>query len=546
MYDLFELSGAKICQNLERMKSARVDFDSFYQILHNYFYVEAGNVTDKKNPGAELHTLLDSTSLDCADVLAAGLSNYLTPESSKWVYLEHSNPAIRDNDDVKAWMYDVSQEVLTVLAHSNFYNQMPIFYKASGVYGTSTIVCESDEDDGIRFFNVPIRNAYISEDSRERPREFYLIYEFTAEQAVERFGKACSQEIQQAYAACQTEKKFKFCCYVGKRIVYDPEKRDKMNMPVRQVWVDMQTKAVLKEDGFFMLPCMAHRFYKRPQIVYGYSPAMKALPFVRMANTLSDTMLRAAMKQADPPIALPDDAFLGVPNFNPRQINYYQRGKLSPADEIVPIGNYGNPAVSFETLDYYQNQIRRLMFYDTFQAFSGLTKQMTVPEVQERIAEKMTLLGPAVGRFMNDVLQPLIERVVTILFHDGRLPPLPDAMLSDPRYDVKFTGRLVQAQRQSEVSNIVNALAIAGQIAQMDPEVVDKIDGDSAVEEIVDITGVTTRLLRSDMEVEAIRRARAEQAAQAQALAQQAAAAETYKTAATGDREAANADRLNG
>lgn len=541
-----ELSGEKICQNLERMRSARTDFDSFYQVLHNYFYVEAGNVTDRKNPGAELHTLLDATSLDCADVLAAGLANYLTPESSKWVYLEHQNPALRDDDEVKAWMYDVSQEVLTTLAHSNFYNQMPIFYKASGVYGTSTLVCERDEKDGVRFFNVPIRNAYISEDARERPNAFYLVYEFTAEQAFEKFGKRCCAAVQQAYAACQRDKRFKYCCYVGQRLDRDPDKRDKGNKPVRMVWVETDTKAVVSEDGFDMMPCMAHRFYKRPQIVYGYSPAMKALPFVRMANALSDTMLRAAMKQADPPIALPDDAFLGVPNFNPRQINYYQRGKLSPAEEIVPIGNYGNPAVSFETLDYYQNQIRRLMFYDTFQAFAQLTKQMTVPEVQERIAEKMTLLGPAVGRFMNDVLQPLIERVVTILFNEGRFPPLPDAMLSDPRYDVKFTGRLVQSQRQSEVNNIVNALAIAGQIAQLSPDVIDKIDADNAIEEIVDITGVTTRLLRSDNEVEQIRQARAEQAAQAQAIAQQQAAAETYKTAATGDREAANADQLEG
>lgn len=29
-----------------------------------------------------------------------------------------------------------------------------------------------------------------------------------------------------------------------------------------------------------------------------------------------------------------------------------------------------------------------MMFYETFQAFSSLTKQMTVPEVMERISEK--------------------------------------------------------------------------------------------------------------------------------------------------------------
>ena len=48
-------------------------------------------------------------------------------------------------------------------------------------------------------------------------------------------------------------------------------------MPIRMAWVDEKTKAIVKEDGFHSMPCVAHRFYKRPQIVYGYSPAMNAL-----------------------------------------------------------------------------------------------------------------------------------------------------------------------------------------------------------------------------------------------------------------------------
>lgn len=538
-----DLSAEKICQNMQRLKSDRSDFDGLYQKLHNYFYVESGNITEKKNKGAELHTLLDATSLDCADVLAAGLSNYLTPESAKWLFLEHTNPALRDDDQVKQWMYDVSYEVLLTLARSNFYNQMPIFYKASGVYGTANLFAEQDADDGVRFYNIPIDKSYLTEDARERPNEFYLKFEYTAEQALSRFGDKCSRTVKEDYAAGRTDRKFKFICYFGKRLDRDIDKRDKMNMPVRMVWVDEETKNIVKEDGFWIMPCVSHRFYKRPQVVYGYSPAMKALPYVRMVNTISDTMLRSAMKQADPPIALPDDAFLGVPNFNPRQINYYQRGKLAPKDEIIPIGNYGNPTFGIEMLQYYQAQIRNIMFYDTFQAFSQLTKQMTVPEVQERISEKMTLLGPAVGRFMNDVLQPLIERVVTILFEAGRLPPMPDVMMQDPRYEVKFVGRLVQAQRQSEVNNIVNALAIAGQIAQLEPSVLDKINADVAVEEIFDITGVTTKLVRSDMEVEQIRVQRAQEQAQANAMAQASAMADTYAKAANGDRSVADANK---
>ena len=534
-----DLSPEKICKNFSNLKSSRQDFDSYFQTLHDYFYVEGSNITAKKNKGSEINVLLDATSLNAGDVLASGLANYLTPEASKWVFLQHSNPALRDNREVKEWCQDVTDEVLLTLSRSNFYNQMPIFYKASGVYGTAGLFCEKDFDDGVRFYNIPINKLYLTEDARERPNEFYLKFEYTAEQALSRFGNNCSNEIKEHYANGRNEnKKFEFICYFGKRMERNPDKIDTQNMPVRMVWVDVQNKKVMAESGFNSMPCVAHRFYKQPQIVYGYSPAMKALPYVRLVNTMTDTILRASMKAADPAFALPDDAFLGVPNFNPRQINYYQRGKLSPKDDIFPIGNFGNVNVGLNELQYYQSQIEKLMFVDTFQAFAAITKQMTVPEVQERISEKMTLLGPAVGRYMNDVLQPLIEKVVLILYENNSLPRLPDIMMSDPNFEVKFVGRLVQTQRQSELNNIINAISISGQIAQFKPEVLDKINADEAINDIFDISGVSARILNSDVEVQQIRQARAQAQEQQEKLMALQQGADIYKSASEADRNA--------
>lgn len=537
-----DLSAEKIVKNCGNLAGSRQTFDTMYQYLHNYFYVESENIIDQRDKGSQLHALLDCTSVDCADVMAAGLANYLTPDSSKWLYLEHSNRELRDNDEVKRWMSDVTEEVLWTLARSNFYNQMPIFYKASGVYGTAGLMTEKDAKDGVRFYNIPIKKLYLTEDARERPSEFYLKFEYTAEQALSRFGDKCSPEIKEAYSAGRNEdKKFEFICYFGNRNMRDPNKMDKLNMPIRMCWVDAKTKQFMQEDGFRSMPCVAHRFYKRSQVVYGYSPAMKALPYARMLNTVADTMLRSAMKQSDPAVALPDDAFLGTPNFNPRAINYYQRGKLNPKEEIFPIGNFGNPHFSTETIEFYSRQLRDQMFYNTFLAFSEMTKQMTVPEVMERISEKMTTLGPAVGRFMNDVLQPLIEKVVLILWEDNRLPRMPDVMMNDPSYEVKFVGRLVQSQRQSEINNIVNALSIAGQVAGFNPEAIDKINTDAAVDEIFDISGVSTRILHTDEEVRKIRESRAEAQAQEAEIARAQAVAQTYKTATEGERNAKSA-----
>ena len=532
-----ELTAEKIVKNYDSLKSARSNFDALYQKLHNYFYVESDSILDKKARGSEITRLLDTTSLDAADVAAAGLCNYLTPESSKWLFLEHPDMELRENKEVQNWMHDVADELLYTFARSNYYQQMSIFYKSSLVYGTASLVTERDPRDNLRYYNLPINKHWLTEDARERPNSYYILYEYTAEQAYSRFGEAVGQDVIDVYKSGANEnKKFKYLCYIGERNNYDPDKLDKLNMPVRMVWVDVQQKKILKEDGFRAMPCVSHRFYKVAQEVYGYSPGMKALPHARLLNAMTDTVLRSAMKQTDPAWALPDNAFIGRPNFNPRQLNYYRRGNMSPRDEIFPLMAQGNIAIGENEMESQRQQIRKILFNDTFQQFSELQKQMTVPEVMERINEKMSLLGPAVGRFVHDVLQPLCEKSILSLYEDNRLPRMPDVMLQNPAYEVRFTSRLVQSQRQVEVQNLSTALGYIGQLAQVSPEVIDKLNPDKAVDKVFNTIGVDPEILRDDQQVQEIRQNRAEAQAQAAQLQQQLAAAQTYKTAAEGDR----------
>ena len=471
------------------------------------------------------------------------MSNYLTPESSKWLFLEHPNPELRDNKEVQNWMHDTADELLYTFARSNFYNQMPIFYKSSIVYGTSSLVTERDPHDNLRFYNLPINKHWLTEDARERPNAYYIQYEYTAEQAYSRFGDAVGRDVIESYQSGANEnKKFKYLCYIGQRNVYDPDKLDKQNMPIRMCWIDVANRKILKEDGFRSMPCVSHRFYKVAQEAYGYSPAMKALPHARLLNAMADTVLRSAMKQTDPAWAIPDNAFIGRPNFNPRQINYYRRSSLSPRDEIFPLVSAGNVAIGEAELEAQRQQIRKIFFNDTFQQFSELTKQMTVPEVMERINEKMSLLGPAVGRYVHDVLQPLCEKSVISLYEDGRLPRVPDVMAENPGFEVRFTSRLVQSQRQVEVQNLSTALGYVGQIAQMKPEVLDKVDGDKAIDKVFNVIGVDPEIILDQQQVDKMRQARAEMAMQQQQAAQALTEAQTYKAAAEGDRNVKDAE----
>jgi hypothetical protein len=542
-----ELTADNIIKHRGQLKGQRSNFDSYYQVLHDYFYVEMDNINRSYYPGTELDFfyLLDGTSLDLPDIMASGVANYLTPSASRWFALEHPDKNLRDRKPVRQWMQDTADELSFVFNRSNFYNQMPIFYKASGVYGTASMMIEDDFQDDLRFFVMPIKNTYLTEDAREKPLEHFFPFEFTAEQAYTKFGDAVDEAVkEEVKSARNPDKVFSYVYYVGPRVMREYGKTDKMNMPIRGVWVEEKTKKIMKEDGYHSMPVVTHRFYKRQMIPYGFSPAMKALPWVRMLNTMADTVLRAAMKRADPPFAIPDSGFLAPLNFNPRGQNFYKKGKLDPSKDIFPIGNYGDVRVGIEELKYYAEQAGNMFFKSAFLSFQDVTKQMTVPEVMQRANESLTLLGPAVGRYMSDVLQPLVETAIGKLWRAGRLPKLPEEMLLSPEYDVKFVGRLAQTQKQSEMNNVMNALSIAGQIATYKPEVLQKINADATIDEIWGITNAPAGMIYDNREVKEIREALAKQQQIIQQIQLAQAASSAGKDATQADKNAAEARAL--
>lgn len=535
-----ELTGELIVRNKGHLSGERKNFDTYYQTLHDYFYVEATNVNTTYYPGTELDffLLLDATSLEVVDIHAAGVMNYLTPTTGRWFQYEHPDPKLRDLKPIRTWMQDAADEVNFVLNRSNYYNQMPIFYKASSIYGTQVQIIEDDSEDDVRFINLPIKNAYITEDARGKPLEYYLVFEYTAEQAITKFGEdKVDKDVVDASKARRTaDKKYPYIFYIGPRQIQELGKLHSLAMPFRGAWIEEKTHKVMDEQGFLDMPAVAHRFFKRPLIQYGFSPGMKALPWVRMLNTMADTILRSGMKHADPPIALPDKGFLAPENFNPRAKNYYKKTKLDPKSDIVPIGNYGNPGIGQEFIEYYADQIGSMFFKNAFLSFTDVTKQMTVPEVMQRANEQLSILGPAVGRYMSDVLEPQHEVIVSKLARKGRLPPIPDEMRIRPEFDVKFTGRLAQAQGQVQLNNLVNAFSIAAEISAFKPDALDKINVDAAIDELWSVTNAPAKLLFDSNELKAIRQAKAQQE---QAIAQIQAAAEASKAA----KDATQADK---
>jgi hypothetical protein len=535
----------ELIKRYEEELSKRRQFEGYWQTLHDYFYIESSEVNKTYSEGNELNPsfLWDSTTLECADVFASGFMNYLTPPSSKWAKLRHRDPELAMNKAVAKFLENVTEEVNYALNRSNFYDQMFPSYKASGVYGTAVLFEEEDLENDIRFYNMPIKQVVIVEDARGRVSAYFIEFEYTAEQAKDRWGEeGLSTEMRQEIREGKGHStKHKFLLFIAERYKRDVRKYDKRNLPIEAVWIDVAAKSIIDESGYNEFPAFAHRFDKRPFISWGFSPAMKALPFARLLNTIAKTNLRTMMKHTDPPIAVPHNAFISPFNMNPRAINAYKKTVMDSGKDIFAFGNFGDPSLGIQAVEYYSMKVKTLMYHDVFLAFSNITKDMNNPEIMERINEKMTMLGPAVGRYLAEVISPIYSRTIGILARRGRLPDPPFEMLIYPSYDIDFVGMLAQSQRRAELNTLVTGLTMIGNMAQFDPTVLDKINPDKVTEEVWSITGAPVKVLRDDDEVKQIREGRAQQAAEQEELAKVHAGSEIAKNAGQADAAFAKA-----
>lgn len=536
----------ELIQEYEQQLSSRRNFESYWQTLHDYFYIESQNVNKTYASGNELDPsyLWDATTVETSDVFASGFMNYLTPPSSKWFRLRHRDPELSSRKEISTYLEEVMEEVNYAINRSNFYDQMFPAYKSSGIYGTALLFEEEDIEDDIRFHNMPLKQVVIVEDARGRCSKYYIEFEYTANQAAGRWGQEIlSTELQQEIKEGKGDtKKHKFLLYIGYRYVREIQKTDKRNLPVEAVWIDVEARQIMDESGYNEYPAFCHRFDKRPFISWGFSPAMKALPFARMLNAIAKTNLRSMMKHTDPPIAVPHNAFIAPFNMNPRAINVYKKDSMDPKG-LFPFGNFGDPKVGIEAITYYSGQVKSLMFYDVFLAFSNITKEMNNPEIMERINEKMTMLGPAVGRYIDEVISPIIQRTIGILARRGKLPDPPVDMLMNPSYEIDFVGMLAQAQRRTELNTLSTGLMMVGNMAQFAPEVLDKINHDKVTDEIWGVLGAPSGVLRDDNEVKEIREGRAQASMEQNQMAQLHAGSEVAKNAGQAEKSFADSKK---
>ena len=502
-----------LLSRFDRLQGQRENWETHWQEVADYMQPRKADVTKRRARGDKrMEQVFDSSPIQAVELLAASLHGMLTNPSTPWFTLRFKDEEIENDDEAKLWLEASTDAMYTAFNRSNFQQEIFELYHDLITFGTAAMFIEEDDDDIIKFSTRHINEVFIAENDKGRIDTIYRKFKISARAAIQKFGEAVSADVQ-TKAKKDPYEEIEILHAVYPRADFNPKKKDKANMPFESVYMEYKNGNELSVGGFREFPFVVPRYLKASNEIYGRSPAMTALPDVKMLNEMSKTTIKAAQKQVDPPLLVPDDGFLLPVRTVPGGLNFYRSGTR---DRIEPLNIGANNPLGLNMEEQRRTAIRNVFYVDQLLLQQG--PQMTATEVIQRNEEKMRLLGPVLGRLQSELLKPMIDRCFAILLRNNQFAPAPD-FLSGQDIEIEYVSPLAKAQKGTELSSITRAIEILGSLANVAP-VFDYINFDALVKHVADLVGVPQKVLKLQSQVNAEREQQA-QLAEQQAQMQQ-------------------------
>ncbi|SMF64640.1 Bacteriophage head to tail connecting protein [Tistlia consotensis] len=466
--------------------------------------------------------IVNGTATIALRTLQSGLSAGVTSPARPWFKLATPDPELAEWQPVKLWLERVETLMQAVFDRSNLYPVLQAQYEELGCFGTAVLAVFEDRDDVIRVRGFTAGEYMIAQDHKGRVETFYREYAMTVAQLVEQFGlEAVSGTVRGLWDRGGYDQWVEVVHAIEPNRPLDGVALE-ADKPWRSLYFEKgQTGGgaagkALAERGFEEFPLMAPRWHLMSGDIYGRSPAMDALGDVKQLQNEERRKAEAIEKLVRPPMIAPTSLQKRAASILPGSITYVdvQQGQAGfrPAYQF-------DPQIQPLMLDIekLESRINRAFYADLFlMMVESDRRQITATEVAERHEEKLLALGPVLERLHKDLLRPLIDRSFAILARAELLPPAPPE-LQGGELEVAFVSLLAQAQKAVDSGSIERFAGFVGRLAQANPEALDKLDFDQAVELYGARLSVPPSLIRGAEAVAALRAGRARQQQLAQA-----------------------------
>ena len=501
------------------MQSGRGTWEDHWQEILDYVMPRKADIVTKRTKGEKrAEVLFDSTAITASNLLSASLQGTLTSPSMQWFYLKLREKELNEIRDVQLWLEDSAKRMYDVFNESNFNTEVHEMYLDMVTMGTASLFVEEGiggfDEAGVHFNTLHISEYYIQENTSGYVDTVYRKYKLTARQAVQEFGEdSLGEKVLQA-AKDKPDKKFNFIHAVEPLEDYERSMgKGATKLPFHSCHVCEEDKMVVRGGGYNEFPYLVPRWSKATGEIYGRSPSYNALADIKTLNKSVKIGLKAWSKAIDPPLLVQDDGVIGRVRMTPGGITVVRNDAA-----VKPFQSGANVQLTDMKEEQLRSAIRQAYYSDQLQLQQG--PQMTATEVQVRYELMQRLLGPTLGRFQSEFLNPLIERVFGIMNRAGALLEAPPEV-QGAKLDIEYVGPLARSQKMEEAIAVERLYQLVMQIAPADPSLMDIIDNDEAIRARAELLGVPKSVLRGRDEVEELREARMQQQAMQEQMAMQ-------------------------
>lgn len=527
-----------IIDRFDNMKTARTPWETRWRDLAEYI-LPRRTLSDERSDGEDLReSVYDSTGEKSNNRLAAALQAMLINDDTKWFSLRgrlSDGTYIDDADEEAARFFDTLRDtVLDYINASNFSQSADELFLDMGSLATGVILAldGGDDDTPLIFKTLPIGECYLAENNKGIVDILYRKYKQELRQVVQEFGvESLSPQALEKYKKNAMEK-IEILHVIEPRDDYPKNPATAADFPFTDIYIELDSKHVLREGGFREFPAACPRWRKASGEVYGRGPGHECIKELKMLSEMAYSNIQAAHRMVEPPMDTIEESYISKLDLSPNAINERQKN----SEPAQPIHTVASLPASLQLFEMYRRDVRESFFWEQLTLIDN--DRMTATEVIQRTEENMRILGPTGGRFYTELLEVILRRILSILGDRGLLPPIPDSMAMGGKVIVVYESPLARAQRSIELQSLERGFATVAPLMQVKPDIVDNIDFDGAVREILALTGFKKKFILQQPKVDAIRKARAEMQAREQMAEQLTNATRAAKEASETDPDA--------
>lgn len=512
----------KFCRRLGQLRLERNIHESHWSDCYKFgaperqqnFSSTTDNKGQRENDRADLY---DSTAADSVQVLTSMIMNGVTPANAIWFKAQPDGiDDLSELTEGERWLEDVCQFIWRNIHAANFDSESfeTVTDVVTAGWGILFIDIDREAGGGYVFESWHPGNCFIASTRADGQIDtIYREHTMTAETMINTYGEENCHFQVVTMARTAPDTRYKLLHVIEPRKQVGAGQLNKA-MPFASYHIDVDNNQIMKESGFHEFPCAIPRMRRLPNSNYGNGQMTIALPDAKMANELMKNTVRAADLQIGGMWIAQDDGVL-----NPHTVRIGPRKVIiaNSVDSMKRLDDGTNFQISEYLLTNLQGGIRKKLMADQLPPVG--TQQMTATEIHTRVELIRQMLGPMYGRLQTEYLISILDRCFGLALRAGALGQPPQELLGR-NLSFKFVSPLARSQRLEEVMATEQFIASVGQMAAVEPTILDNVDFDAVAVVTGTGRGVPQNIMRTTEEVAELRQAR-QKAKEEQAAAQQ-------------------------